>query len=947
MQVVNLARCLVYFGFYQPSNLISLGQRLLSIVDQWACRGQPRIVSERSNGSNQQTVNTDDYVEPTLKILEIVKFIMDVRLDHAIHCVVAFYQKKMECFSTVSRFSDSCLQKRFQDEECSLINECIEYAMQMKPNTTDCPYVTESDEKSFKPVSDDKSTSLPRLELLDTDGQNGRLITSVMARLVLSPHKNLVTESLELLFRHYGQYEEFSIAMRQIQVLCDEQDIRAFQQLRNDISRLKNLVEQSELWVKRVNAVDLPDVTQLEPEYSKQSAVHNFHVIENILTSILGVCEAGTASYVISTFSNLGYRDRIGTGCESVQDGKHRRLQEMLHHLGLHLVLLQLLNAPFHITNEQTDEILHLAKKLIFLFCEGNEANQQLMLQHVEQFLTEKAEDALVLTTIVAHILQLSPGLQSKIIRHMVRSIQHSGPRFCWLRPLAIVLSSHKTPLRTLQDMVLSELFSLGECVFSKLLNPAIVIESMEQFDITTVPTFDDVVQSAGDIMKPWELTHAHLQLIEILSLGSAGNNTFVQPQCQVWFSLSNIVNVLTTQMKRSNMLCHPMHQIYLTYVENVFFNVDDGNRRIWMPGSPIWILWVHIAEEFEKFLPSSVIKAQIPLIERLLNSITKLSSIPSLNVCATACLQTAVQVASLSNLRVALENVNQPKPALNQNGPPLKRFAQAIRHFQAQHKFSIQFSRSNFLQKRLSNIIGTTSVLETLSQPRESIIKCAITPQTHNAIAIDLGAQRNGHWETEVSPLIEKHLQLISEGIALKLKPLVEAKHALLVSAVCTLSRQPILHSPSDQAVFGPVAFLTAIIRHAHQLIDTGGDSRLVDLLEMLQHVVRSRHVHELFETVGPKTVHFIASSTLAEPIMERTRPRSKTDRALCELIVRCVTASENDERIFIKSVELANGLLQDGNQQIQLRLCIQPQALTHTVLSRQSHYEKENSCI
>ncbi|KAA3681283.1 inositol 1,4,5-triphosphate receptor type 1 [Paragonimus westermani] len=610
----------------------------------------------------------------------------------------------------------------------------------------------------------------------------------------------------------------------------------------------------------------------------------------------------------------------------------------MLRHLGLHLALLQLLNAPFHITNEQTDEILHLTKKLIFLFCEGNEINQQILLQHVEQFLTQKPEDVLVLTPIVAHILQLPSGLQSKIIRHMVRSIQQHGPRFCWLRPLAIILSSHKTPLQTLQDMVLSELFSLGECMFSDLLNPAVVTESMEQCDVTTVPTFDDVVQSAGDIMKPWELTHAHLQLMEILSLGSAGNNTFVQLQCQTWFPLSNVVEVLTSQIQRSNMLCHPLHQIYLTYVENVFFNVEDGNNRIWTPGSPIWILWIHVAEEFEKFLAdqNNQFQPRIGAINDMLrclksffqtstgqsSSVIKVNSeyLGQINCYAFVifCLFSVYflpfsqwRLASLSSLRVVLENVSQPKSTLNQNGPPLKRCVQALKHF--------QFSRSSFLQKRQSNIVGATSVLKTVSKPRESIVKCAITPQTHNAIAVDSSAQKSSHLDTEIPPFIEKYLQFIAEGITLKLKPIVEAKHALLVSAVCALSIQPVPDSPSDQAIFGPDAFLTAIIRHAHQLIDTGGDSRLVDLLEMLQHVVRTGPVHEPLETLGPKRVHFITSSTLAEPTTERTCPHSKTHRALCELIVRCVTASENDERVFIKSVELANRLLQDGNQQIQ----------------------------
>ncbi|KAA0193916.1 hypothetical protein FBUS_00871 [Fasciolopsis buskii] len=104
------------------------------------------------------------------------------------------------------------------------------------------------------------------------------LLPTVMACLVLSPHTELVSDALDLLFRHFGENESFLNATTQVgswsrwsrgfrmttiiltcfmvQLLVSSCDIFAYQQLKTNLEELRRLTEQSELWMRKHNPAD-------------------------------------------------------------------------------------------------------------------------------------------------------------------------------------------------------------------------------------------------------------------------------------------------------------------------------------------------------------------------------------------------------------------------------------------------------------------------------------------------------------------------------------------------------------------------------------------------------------------------------------------------------------------------------------------------------------------
>ena len=157
-------------------------------------------------------------MDTKLKIIEILQFILDVRLDYRISCLLSIFKREF-------------------DETESISNETVA----MRQKNIDLESIGSQAEGIF----DYKKTSA----ILDLDGQGGRTFLRVLLHLIMHDYAPLVSGALHLLFRHFSQRQEVLQAFRQVQLLVSDQDVESYKQIKTDLDVLRQCVEKSELWV--------------------------------------------------------------------------------------------------------------------------------------------------------------------------------------------------------------------------------------------------------------------------------------------------------------------------------------------------------------------------------------------------------------------------------------------------------------------------------------------------------------------------------------------------------------------------------------------------------------------------------------------------------------------------------------------------------------------------
>lgn len=164
-------------------------------------------------------------MDTKLKIIEILQFILDVRLDYRISCLLSIFKRE------------------FDETEYT-----TQDAIAMRQKNIDLESIGSQAEGIFG--CNEESTNL------DLDGQGGRTFLRVLLHLIMHDYPPLVSGALHLLFRHFSQRQEVLQAFRQVQLLVSDSDVESYKQIKSDLDVLRQSVEKSELWVYKSKATE-------------------------------------------------------------------------------------------------------------------------------------------------------------------------------------------------------------------------------------------------------------------------------------------------------------------------------------------------------------------------------------------------------------------------------------------------------------------------------------------------------------------------------------------------------------------------------------------------------------------------------------------------------------------------------------------------------------------